>query len=118
MGLRGRTEHERVTQGPDGLVRIVLKKPFSDGTVAVDMAPLSLLGRLAASMPPSVMPGFWRPPSPENAGVRTAREPRAGPSGATSARKAAAAPRLVASRRPGQVGFFRYARKSRRNAPS
>jgi hypothetical protein len=43
---------ERITQGPDGLVRIVLKKPFSDGTVAVDMDPLSLLCRLAAAVPP------------------------------------------------------------------
>ena len=42
---------ERVTRGPDGLVRITLKKPFSDGTVAVDLDPLSLLSRLAASVP-------------------------------------------------------------------
>ena len=42
---------ERVTEGPDGLVRITLKKPFADGTVAVDMDPLSLLCRLAASVP-------------------------------------------------------------------
>jgi hypothetical protein len=33
------------------LVRITLKKPFSDGTVAVDMDLLSLLCRLAASVP-------------------------------------------------------------------
>jgi hypothetical protein len=33
-------------------MRIALKKPFSDGTVAVDMDPLSLLCRLAASVPP------------------------------------------------------------------
>ena len=32
----------------DGLVRIALKKRFSDGTVAVDMDPLSLLMRLCA----------------------------------------------------------------------
>jgi hypothetical protein len=31
---------ERVLAGPDGLVRIALKKPFSDGTIALD--PLSL----------------------------------------------------------------------------
>jgi hypothetical protein len=41
-----------VTRGPDGLVRIALKKAFSDGTVAVDMDPLSLLSRLVASVPP------------------------------------------------------------------
>jgi hypothetical protein len=50
--LRPAVAQERVTQGPDGLVRIALKKPFSDGTVAVDMDPLSLLCRLAASVPP------------------------------------------------------------------
>ncbi len=56
----GDHEARRVTRGPDGLVRITLKKPFSDGTVAVDLtrfvipeggAPLSLLSRLAASVP-------------------------------------------------------------------
>ena len=43
---------ERVVTAPDGLVRIALKKPFSDGTVAVDLDPLSLLCRLAATVPP------------------------------------------------------------------
>jgi hypothetical protein len=43
---------ERVTRGPDGLVRIALKKAFSDGTVAVDLDSLSLLSRLCASVPP------------------------------------------------------------------
>ncbi|MBK8219235.1 MAG: transposase [Myxococcales bacterium] len=43
--LRPAVAQERVTRGPDGLVRITLKKPFSDGTVAVDMDPLSLLSR-------------------------------------------------------------------------
>ena len=41
-----------VTRGPEGLVRIGLKKAFADGTVAVDLDPLSLLSRLAASVPP------------------------------------------------------------------
>ena len=36
----------------DGLVRIELKRAYADGTVAVDMDPLSLLSRLAASVPP------------------------------------------------------------------
>ena len=58
--LRPAVAQERVTRGPDGLVRITLKKPSSDGTVAVDMTrfvipeggdPLSLLSRLAASVP-------------------------------------------------------------------
>jgi len=34
------------------VVRITLKKAYSDGTVAVDMDPLSLLCRLATSVPP------------------------------------------------------------------
>ena len=42
---------ERLLPGPDGLVRIALKKPFSDGTVAVDLDPLSLLCRLVALVP-------------------------------------------------------------------
>jgi hypothetical protein len=40
-----------VEQRPDGLVRITLKKAYRDGTVAVDMDPLSLLCRLATSTP-------------------------------------------------------------------
>ena len=43
---------ERVELRPDGLVRITLKKAYADGTVAVDMDPLSLLCRLATSVPP------------------------------------------------------------------
>jgi Putative transposase len=42
---------ERLLPGPDGLVRIALKKPFSDGTVAVDLDPLSLPCRLVALVP-------------------------------------------------------------------
>lgn len=38
-------------RGPEGLVRIALKRAFSDGTTAIDMDPLSLLSRLAASVP-------------------------------------------------------------------
>jgi hypothetical protein len=49
--LRPPIAQERVTQGPDGLVRIALKRPFADGTFAVDLDPLSLLARLAASVP-------------------------------------------------------------------
>jgi hypothetical protein len=50
--LRPPIGQERLEQRPDGLVRITLKKPYSDGTVAVDMDPLSLLTRLATSVPP------------------------------------------------------------------
>jgi hypothetical protein len=71
-------------------VRIVLKKPFSDGTIALDMDPLSLLCRLAATVPP---PRFhtmryagvlsshanWRPlvvpkPAPDAPGDATRRD--------------------------------------------
>jgi hypothetical protein len=41
--LRPSVAQERVEQRPDGLVRISLKKAYSDGTIAVDMDPLSLL---------------------------------------------------------------------------
>jgi Putative transposase len=49
--LRPPLASERLLPGPDGLVRIALKKPFSDGTVAVDLDPLSLLCRLVALVP-------------------------------------------------------------------
>jgi hypothetical protein len=53
--LRPAVAQERITRGPDGLVRIALKRApsrTSDGTVAVDLDALSLLSRLAASVPP------------------------------------------------------------------
>ena len=50
--LRPSVAQEHVQKTSEGLVRIVLKKPWSDGTVAVEMDPLSLLCRLAASVPP------------------------------------------------------------------
>ena len=36
----------------EGLVAVQLKKPFRDGTVSVEMDPLSLVSRLAASVHP------------------------------------------------------------------
>jgi len=50
--LRPPIAQERLKILPDSLVRIELKRPFSDGTVAIDLDPLSLLCRLAASVPP------------------------------------------------------------------
>jgi hypothetical protein len=50
--LRPPIAQERLEHRPDGLVRTILKKAYSDGTVAVDMDPLSLLCRLATSVPP------------------------------------------------------------------
>ena len=42
----------RIRRGPDGLVRIALKKSFSDRTTAVDLDALSILTRLCAAVPP------------------------------------------------------------------
>ncbi len=53
--LRPPIAQERLHLLPNDLVRIELKRPFGDGTVAIDLDPLSLLCRLAASVPP---PGF------------------------------------------------------------
>jgi Putative transposase/Transposase zinc-binding domain len=49
--LRPAVAQERIMPGKDGLVRITLKRAFSDGTVAIDMDPLSLLSRHAAAVP-------------------------------------------------------------------
>jgi hypothetical protein len=53
--LRPPIAQERVKLLPDGLVRIELRRAFRDGTVAIDMDALSLLCRLAASVPPPKM---------------------------------------------------------------
>jgi hypothetical protein len=50
--LRPPIAQERVEPTKEGLVRIVLKRAYADGTVAVEMDPLSLLCRLATSVPP------------------------------------------------------------------
>ena len=50
--LRPPLAQERVEHRPDGLVRIALARAFAEGTVAVEMDPLSLLCRLAAAVPP------------------------------------------------------------------
>ncbi len=49
--LRPPLAQDRVRRLENGLVRILLKRPFSDGTTAMDLDPLSLLCRLAASVP-------------------------------------------------------------------
>ena len=53
--LRPPIPQEHVLYLDDGLVRIALKRPFGDGTVAVDLDPLSLLCRLCAAVPPPKM---------------------------------------------------------------
>ncbi|XYH94926.1 transposase [Sorangium sp. So ce1128] len=50
--LRPPIAQERIELQQDGLVRLSLKRAFADGTVAASMDPLSLLCRLAASVPP------------------------------------------------------------------
>ena len=50
--LRPPLAQERALLLGDGLVRLSLKRAYADGTVAVDMDPLSLLCRLATSVPP------------------------------------------------------------------
>jgi hypothetical protein len=50
--LRPPIANERLRWGPDDLVRIELRKPFRDGTVAIDIDPLSLLIRLSTAVPP------------------------------------------------------------------
>ncbi|MES1256060.1 MAG: transposase [Acidobacteriota bacterium] len=81
--LRPPIAQEQVTLTTDGLVAVKLKRPFRDGTVSVEMDPLSLISRLAASVHPprfhSVRYGGvlaphsqWRPhivPSPPSAAV-------------------------------------------------
>ena len=49
--LRPPIAQHRLKLMPSGLVRIELRRPFADGTVAVEMDPLSLLCRLAAAVP-------------------------------------------------------------------
>jgi Putative transposase len=53
--LRPPIAQEHVTLTAAGLVAVKLKKPFRDGTVSVEMHPLALISRLAASVHP---PGF------------------------------------------------------------
>jgi hypothetical protein len=50
--LRPPIAQDRLDLLPDDLVRIVLRRPFADGTTAIDLDPLSLLCRLGAAIPP------------------------------------------------------------------
>jgi Putative transposase len=50
--LRPPIAQEHVTLTADGLVAVKLKRPFRDGTVSVEMDPLALISRLAASVHP------------------------------------------------------------------
>jgi hypothetical protein len=77
--LRPPLATERVEARPGGLVRLAFKRPFSDGTIAVDMDPLSLLCRLATSVPPPRFhtvkyAGVLAPASPWRSRLRPRRE--------------------------------------------
>jgi hypothetical protein len=50
--LRPPLARERLERLPDQRVRLQLKRPWSDGTYALEMPALALLSRLAASVPP------------------------------------------------------------------
>jgi hypothetical protein len=50
--LRPPVAEQRVQLIADDLVRLELKRPFSDATVALDLDPLALLARLATTVPP------------------------------------------------------------------
>ena len=50
--LRPPLANDRLHILPDGAVRLDFKKPWSDGTTSVELAPLALIARLAALVPP------------------------------------------------------------------
>jgi hypothetical protein len=52
--LRPPLANDRVKILDENLVRLELKKPWSDGTSAVDLPPLALIARLAAIVPPGI----------------------------------------------------------------
>jgi hypothetical protein len=47
--------HERLTELPDGRLRVAFKKPWRDGTEAVVLTPMDLIARLCALVPPPRM---------------------------------------------------------------
>jgi hypothetical protein len=50
--LRPPLANDRLNILDDGNVRLEFKRPWSDGTTAVELAPLALIARLAALVPP------------------------------------------------------------------
>jgi hypothetical protein len=50
--LRPPLSQDRIASLPDHRVRLTLKRPWSDGTYALDMDALALLARLASAVPP------------------------------------------------------------------
>jgi len=84
--LRPPLAQERLHWLPDNLVRVELKRAFRDGTIAIDLDPLSLLCRLAAAThlgSPNARSGacgaitFGRNSAPTHGGNKTACRSRA-----------------------------------------
>ena len=50
--LRPPLANDRLKILDDGNVRLEFKRPWSDGTSSIDLAPLALIARLAALLPP------------------------------------------------------------------
>ena len=100
--LRPALAQERLQLLPSGLVHIALRRPFRDGTVALDLDPPSLLFRLATAVPPPRLhlvryagvlgsASQWRalvvpppPPAPAGATCGTWEQPFLGRSNHTS----------------------------------
>jgi hypothetical protein len=71
---------QRLERGAGDLMRITLKRAYADGTVAVEMDPLSLLCRLATSVPPPRFhtvkcAGVLAPASPWRSRIAPAKPP-------------------------------------------
>ncbi|MEP6655087.1 MAG: transposase, partial [Myxococcales bacterium] len=77
--LRPPIANERLQITPDGIVRLLLKKAFRDGTAAIEMQPLALLTRLATAVPPPRrhVVGYFGVPSSGARSIPTARWPAA-----------------------------------------
>jgi hypothetical protein len=103
--LRPPLAQERVQALPNGLVRIVLKRAYADGTRAVDMDPLSLLCRLATSVPPPryhtvKYAGVLAPASPWRSRIAPTAEPSTSPALVETTEQSSASTRKTGNYRP------------------
>lgn len=108
--LRPPIAHRRIEHRPEGLVSIALKRAFADGTLAVEMDPLSLLCRLATSVPPPRFhtvkyAGVLAPASTWRARIKPQREPIAQPASAASSRGATGVQMGALAGAPGHLGL-------------
>jgi hypothetical protein len=91
--LRPPLAQQRLELLENGLCRLTLKRAFSDGTIAIELDPLSLLCRLAASVPAPFFNtvrygGVLAPAAAVRSQVIPAPTPTAHPSGDTDATRA------------------------------